>query len=164
LELPLIYVLKDMELAGVKLDVALLRELSGQLAAQLGKLERDITAVAGRPFNINSTQQLSDILFKELKLPSVGLRTTKSGHFSTAAEVLEGLLGKHPIIDLILQHRSVAKLKSTYVDALPAMVNPATGRVHTTYNQIGIATGRLSSSDPGLQNIPIRSAQGREIR
>jgi DNA polymerase-1 len=164
LELPLIYVLKDMELAGVKLDVALLRELSGQLAAQLGKLERDITAAAGRPFNINSTQQLSDILFKELKLPSVGLRTTKSGHFSTAAEVLEGLLGKHPIIDLILQHRSVAKLKSTYVDALPAMVNPATGRVHTNYNQIGIATGRLSSSDPGLQNIPIRTEQGREIR
>jgi DNA polymerase-1 len=164
LELPLIYVLKDMELAGVKLDVSALQQMSIQMAGRLAQLEREIHQAAGTAFNINSTQQLSDVLFGKLGLPTEGLNKTKSGHYSTAAGVLEELKGKHEAIDLILEHRTLAKLKSTYVDALPTMVNPKTGRVHTNYNQIGISTGRLSSSEPNLQNIPIRTEQGREIR
>ncbi len=164
LELPLIYVLKDMELAGIKLDAAALGQLSIQMAHRLAELEQEIYAAAGLSFNINSTQQLSDVLFGKLALPTEGLSKTKSGHYSTAAGVLEELRGRHEVIDLILQQRSLTKLKSTYVDALPAMVNPQTGRVHTNYNQIGISTGRLSSSEPNLQNIPIRTEQGREIR
>lgn len=164
LELPLIYVLKDMELAGIKLDVAYLNQISEQLGQRLIELEQEIHRVAGESFNINSTQQLSDILFKKFKLPTSVSRKTKSGHYSTAAGVLERLQGQHEIIDLILEHRSLAKLKSTYVDALPELVNPRTGRIHTNYNQIGISTGRLSSSNPNLQNIPIRTQQGREIR
>jgi DNA polymerase-1 len=164
LELPLIYVLKDMELAGIKLDTDALRQMSAQLSRRLGELEQEIYQSAGQEFNINSTQQLSDMLFGKLSLPTEGLKKTKSGHYSTAAGVLEGLKGQHEIIDFILEQRTLAKLKSTYVDALPALVNPQTGRVHTNYNQIGISTGRLSSSDPNLQNIPIRTAQGREIR
>ncbi|MCB0169379.1 MAG: DNA polymerase I [Anaerolineae bacterium] len=164
LDLPLIYVLIDMELAGIKLDTDALRQMSNQMARRLGELEQEVYQVAGVEFNLNSTQQLSDVLFKNLGLPTQGLRKTKSGFYSTAANVLEGLQGQHPIIELILEHRTLAKLKSTYVDALPALVNPRTGRVHTNYNQIGISTGRLSSSDPNLQNIPIRTEQGREIR
>ncbi|RMF00515.1 MAG: DNA polymerase I, partial [Chloroflexi bacterium] len=164
LELPLIYVLKDMELAGIKLDTAALRQMSNRLAARLAELQQEIQQLAGVEFNINSTQQLSDVLFGKLGLPTAGLRKTKSGHYSTAAGVLESLQGKHPIIELILEQRTLAKLRSTYVDALPALVNPATGRVHTNYNQVGISTGRLSSNNPNLQNIPIRTEQGREIR
>ena len=164
LELPLIYVLKDMELAGIKLDVAALGQMSQELAGRLGELEVEIQQLAGLAFNINSTQQLSDVLFGKLGLPSEGLKKTKSGHYSTAAGVLESLQGRHPIIDLILEQRTLAKLQSTYVDALPGLVNSQTGRVHTNYNQIGISTGRLSSSNPNLQNIPIRTEQGREIR
>jgi len=164
LELPLIYVLKDMELAGIKLDTGALRQMSVQLSRRLGKLEQEIHQSAGQEFNINSTQQLSDVLFGKLGLPTEGLKKTKSGHYSTAAGVLEGLKGQHEIIDFILEQRTLAKLISTYVDALPTLVNPQTGRVHTNYNQIGISTGRLSSSDPNLQNIPVRTAQGREIR
>ncbi|HMQ52297.1 MAG TPA: DNA polymerase I [Anaerolineae bacterium] len=164
LELPLIYVLKDMELAGIKLDSEFLGQVSQQLTRRLNELEREIYAAAGTEFNINSTQQLSDVLFGKLQLPAHGLKKTKSGHYSTAAGVLEGLQGQHEIIDLMLEQRTLVKLKSTYVDALPAMVNPATGRVHTNYTQTGISTGRLSSSNPNLQNIPIRTEQGREIR
>jgi len=164
LELPLIYVLKDMELAGIKLDIDALRQMSQEMTGRLGELERDICEIAGLQFNINSTQQLSDVLFGKLALPTAGLRKTKSGHYSTAADVLESLRGLHEIVELILEHRSLAKLKSTYIDALPALANPATGRVHTNYNQIGISTGRVSSSEPNLQNIPVRSEQGREIR
>ncbi|GAB4432239.1 MAG: DNA polymerase I [Anaerolineae bacterium] len=164
LEIPLISVLKDMELAGIKLDTGVLAQMGQDMATRLGQLELEIHQLAGEEFNVNSTQQLSDILFKKLGLPSAGLKKTKSGHFSTAAGVLEGLQGLHPMVDLILEQRSLAKLKSTYVDALPAIVNPQTGRVHTNYNQVGIATGRLSSSEPNLQNIPIRTEQGREIR
>lgn len=164
LELPLIYVLKDMELAGIKLDTAALRQMSSQMAERLDEVEKEIYAAAGTEFNINSTQQLSDVLFGKLGLPTAGLKKTKSGHYSTAAGVLESLQEEHDIIKLILEQRSLGKLKSTYVDALPAMVNPNTGRVHTNYNQIGVSTGRLSSSDPNLQNIPIRTEQGREIR
>ncbi|NJN96421.1 MAG: DNA polymerase I [Anaerolineales bacterium] len=164
MELPLIYVLKDMELAGVKLDTSALGVMSKQMAQRLAELEHEIHRAAGLTFNINSTQQLSDLLFNKLGLPTEGLSKTKSGHYSTAAGVLEELKGKHEVIDLILEHRGLTKLKSTYVDALPLMVNPKTGRVHTNYNQIGISTGRLSSSEPNLQNIPIRTEQGREIR
>jgi DNA polymerase-1 len=164
IELPLIYVLKDMELAGIKLDTAALAQMSIQMAQRLAELEQEIHRTAGVSFNINSTQQLSDVLFGKLGLPTEGLSKTKSGHYSTAAGVLEELKGQHEAIDLILEHRRLTKLKSTYVDALPAMLNPHTGRVHTNYNQIGISTGRLSSSEPNLQNIPIRTEQGREIR
>ncbi|HEX9925547.1 MAG TPA: DNA polymerase I, partial [Anaerolineae bacterium] len=164
LELPLIYVLKDMELAGIKLDVDILRQMSHQLAARLLELEKEIHAIVGTAFNINSTQQLSDILFGKLGLPTAGLKKTKSGHYSTAADVLESLRGQHEVIEFILEQRTLAKLISTYVDALPALVNPQTGRVHTNYNQIGVSTGRLSSNSPNLQNIPIRTEQGREIR
>lgn len=164
IELPLIYVLMEMELAGIKVDVAVLKEISRQLSRRLGELEAEIRQMAGVDFNINSTQQLSDVLFGKLKLPTAGLRKTKSGHYSTAAGALEDLAGKHPIIDLILEHRTLKKLQNTYVDALPKLVNPRTGRVHTNYNQIGISTGRLSSNNPNLQNIPIRTPQGREIR
>jgi DNA polymerase-1 len=164
IELPLIDVLKDMELAGIKLDVAALGQMSIQMTGRLAQLEQEIYRAAGVVFNINSTQQLSDVLFGKLGLPTEGLSKTKSGHYSTAAGVLEELKGQHEAIDLILEHRRLTKLKSTYVDALPAMLNPHTGRVHTNYNQIGISTGRLSSSEPNLQNIPIRTEQGREIR
>ncbi|MCB0153572.1 MAG: DNA polymerase I, partial [Anaerolineae bacterium] len=164
LEMPLIYVLKDMELAGIRLDVPVLRQMSTEITGRLNELELNIYEVAGTEFNINSTQQLSDVLFGKMGLPTQGLKKTKSGHFSTAAGVLEQFQGQHEIIDLILEQRTLAKLKSTYIDALPTMVNPHTGRVHTNYNQIGVSTGRLSSSNPNLQNIPIRTEQGREIR
>jgi DNA polymerase-1 len=163
-EMKLLPVLAAMEMAGVRLDVAFLGQMSEQLAARLGELEARIHNAAGYAFNVNSTQQLSDVLFKKLELPTQGLRRTKSGHFSTAASVLERLRGKHPIIDLILEYRGLAKLKSTYVDALPQMVHPDTGRVHTSYNQTGTVTGRISSSDPNLQNIPIRTEIGRQVR
>jgi len=141
-----------------------LDRMSEELATRLGELEARIQEVVGYAFNVNSTQQLSDALFKRLGLPTQGLRRTKSDHFSTAAAVLEKLRGKHPVIDLILEQRGLAKLKSTYVDALPRLVNPRTGRLHTSYNQTGTVTGRLSSSDPNLQNIPIRTVLGRQVR
>ena len=164
LEMPLIPALAAMEMAGVRLDAAVLEQMSEELAARLGELESSIQDMVGYAFNVNSTQQLSDALFKTLALPTQGLRRTKSGHYSTAASVLGRLRGKHPVIDLILEQRALAKLKSTYVEALPQMVNPRTGRVHTSYKQTGTVTGRLSSSDPNLQNIPIRTELGRQVR
>ncbi len=163
-EMPLMPALAEMEMAGVRLDVALLDRMSEELTGRLGELENQIQDVVGYAFNVNSTQQLSDALFKTLGLPTQGLRRTKSGHFSTAANVLERLRGKHRVIDLILEQRALAKLNSTYVDALPRMVNLRTGRLHTSYNQTGTVTGRISSSDPNLQNIPIRTALGRQVR
>ncbi len=163
-EMPLVRVLADMEMKGVKLDVEYLGEMSDRLHEQLNDLERQIHDMVGQPFNVNSTQQLSDALFIQLGLPTQGVSKTKTGHYSTAASVLEKLKGEHPIIDLILDHRELAKLRSTYVDALPQLVNPRTGRVHTSYNQTGTVTGRISSSDPNLQNIPIRTELGREVR
>ncbi|MDM8528022.1 DNA polymerase I [Anaerolineales bacterium HSG24] len=164
MDLPLIYVLKDMELAGIRLNVPLLQKMSTTMSGQLNKLTDQIHALVGKRFNLNSSQQLSDVLFKDLGLPTKGLKKTKSGHYSTAAGVLEGLEGLHDVIGLMLQNRQLTKLKSTYVDALPLLINPHTHRIHTSYNQIGIATGRLSSSNPNLQNIPIRTPQGRAIR
>ena len=163
-EMPLMPVLAAMEMSGVRLDVAQLGRMSEELAGRLSELDARIQEMVGYAFNVNSTQQLSDALFKRLGLPTQGLRRTKSGHFSTAAGVLERLRGKHAVIDLILEQRGLAKLKSTYVDALPRLVNPHTGRLHTSYKQTGTVTGRLSSSDPNLQNIPIRTELGRQVR
>ncbi len=163
-EMPLIPALAAMEMNGVQLDATFLGRMSEELAVRLGELDARIQEMVGYAFNVNSTQQLSDALFKTLGLPTQGLRRTKSGHFSTAASVLERLRGKHAVIDLILEQRGLAKLKSTYVDALPRLVNPHTGRLHTSYKQTGTVTGRLSSSNPNLQNIPIRTELGRQVR
>ncbi len=164
IEMPLVPVLVDIERTGVKVDVEFLRQMSTELTARVRKLEREIQEIAGIAFNVNSTQQLSDILFGKLGLPTDGLKKTQSGAYSTAADVLEGLRGRHEIIELILEQRQLTKLLGTYVDALPGLVNARTGRVHTSFNQTGAETGRLSSSNPNLQNIPIRSDIGREIR
>lgn len=160
-EMPLVTVLAEMERAGIALDVAVLADLSQEMMKIIGEREGSIYQQVGRRFNINSTQQLGQILFQELKLPSG--RRTKTG-FSTDSEVLEGLRGKHPMVDEILEYRQLIKLKNTYVDALPSLINPDTGRVHTDFNQTIAATGRLSSSNPNLQNIPIRGELGRRIR
>jgi DNA polymerase-1 len=166
LEMPLIGVLSDMEQAGVALDVQFFQQMSRDLQQQLIKLEVEIHDIAGGPFNINSTQQLSDVLFKKLDLPHEGLKRNKSGHYSTAANVLEGLKASDTtgIINAISKYRELRKLKSTYVDALPQMVNPQTHRIHTSFNQTGAVTGRIASSSPNLQNIPIRSKVGQQIR
>ncbi len=163
-ELPLIPVLMDMEMTGVKLDVPFLREISRELAGKLQALEEEIHKLVGYRFNINSPEQLSDALFGKLGISAQGIPKTKSGHYSTSADVLEKLRGRHPVIELLLEHRHLAKIKSTYVDALPGMVNKTTGRVHTSYNQTGTVTGRLSSSDPNLQNIPTRTDIGKAVR
>ena len=163
-EMPLVPVLVAMEQAGVRLDVDYLHEMSGMLGERLSELTGQIYQMVGHPFNVDSTQQLSNALFGTLKLPTQGVRRTKSGHYSTAADVLENLRGKHEVIDLLLEQRALSKLKSTYVEALPQLVNPATGRVHTSFNQTGTVTGRISSSNPNLQNIPIRTEQGRQVR
>ena len=161
LEMPLVPVLVTMQRHGIKLDSAVLREMSEDLRQQMFQVEESLYQSIGHTVNINSPLQLSDLLFKELGLPKT--KRTKTG-YSTDANSLEGLKGFHPVVDQILEYRQVSKLKSTYVDALPEMVNPATGRVHTSYNQAGSATGRMSSSDPNLQNIPIRTEMGRQVR
>lgn len=161
IEIPLIEVLARMEHTGVAIDVDYLRGMSSQLEQTLNTLTSDIHKAAGVPFNINSTQQLSEILFTTLKLSPV--RKTKTG-FSTDVAVLESLRKEHPIVEKLLEYRQLAKLKSTYVDALPQLIDPVTKRVHTSFNQTVAATGRLSSSDPNLQNIPIRTDIGRSIR
>jgi len=160
-EMALIPVLVAMEKSGILLDTNLLREMSRELGQQLLRLEKEIYSSVGHQFNINSPQQLGRVLFEELRLPQS--RKTKTG-YSTEASVMEALRGVHPVIEFILEYRQLSKLKSTYVDALPALINHKTGRVHTTFNQTGTTTGRLSSSDPNLQNIPIRSELGNRIR
>ncbi len=161
-EMPLVPVLLGMERNGVALDKELLRQMSHRLGEQLMRLEAEIYNSVGHRFNINSPQQISSVLFEELKLSSA--RKTKSGFFSTDASIIEGLRGAHPIVDNLLQYRHLAKLKSTYIDALPSLINPKTGRVHTSFNQTRTATGRLSSSEPNLQNIAVRDELGKEIR
>jgi DNA polymerase-1 len=160
-EMALIPVLVTMEKNGILLDTNLLREMSLEMGKELLKLEKEIYSSVGHQFNINSPQQLGRVLFGELRLPQS--RKTKTG-YSTEASVMEALRGVHPIIEFILEYRQLSKLKSTYVDALPALINHKTGRVHTSFNQTGTATGRLSSSDPNLQNIPIRGEIGNKIR
>ena len=161
IEMPLVDVLASMEREGVALDTAVLADMSREMTEVIGSLEGRIYESVGHRFNINSTQQLGQVLFGELKLPHG--RRTKTG-YSTDNEVLENLRGKHAIVDDILEYRQLIKLKSTYVDALPSLINPDTGRVHTDFNQTVAATGRLSSSNPNLQNIPIRGEVGRKIR
>ncbi|HEX9871685.1 MAG TPA: DNA polymerase I, partial [Candidatus Tectomicrobia bacterium] len=165
-EIPLIAVLKDMEQAGVCLDVPLLQHMSHEMNRQLLILTQEIYDLAGERFNINSTQQLGRLLFDKLEIHKAQgvkrVRKTKTG-YSTDVAALEQFKD-HPLVGKMLEYRQLAKLKSTYVDALPQLVNPHTGRVHTSYNQTVAATGRLSSSDPNLQNIPARTELGREIR
>ncbi len=161
LEMPLVPVLAEMELAGVSIDLAYLQQVSRELYEQLQRLDQEIADVAHGPINVNSPQQLARFLFEDLDLP--GGRKTKSG-YSTDATVLEGLRDQHPVIPKILEFRQLSKLKGTYVDALPLLVDAKTHRVHTSFNQTVAATGRLSSSDPNLQNIPIRTEVGQKVR
>ncbi len=165
IDLPLTPVLAEMEMTGVLLDLPFLKKMSDELAIRLSEIEKQVFDSVGKPFNINSTQQLSEVLFTRLRLepPDKGKKTA-SGHYSTSAEVLEALRGKHPVADWVLENRELSKLKSTYLDALPEAVDEKTGRVHTSYSQIGAVTGRLSSNNPNLQNIPIRTETGRRVR
>jgi DNA polymerase-1 len=165
IEMPLISVLAEMEMSGILINLPFFADMSKELQGRLHEIEKQVFKSVGKEFNLNSTQQLSDVLFKQLRLepPDRGKKTV-SGHYSTSAAVLDNLRGKHEVVDWILEHRELSKLKSTYLDALPAAVNVNTGRVHTSYSQTGAITGRLSSSNPNLQNIPIRSAEGRRVR
>lgn len=164
LEMPLIPVIAAIERAGVVLDKQYLSDLSDKLGGMLAELEKGIYESSGYgQFNINSPKQLNEVLFGKLGLSVEGIKKTTHG-YSTDAAVLDSLRGQHPVVDKILEYREVTKLKGTYVDALPELINPQTGRVHTSYNQAGSTTGRLSSSNPNLQNIPIRTELGREVR
>jgi DNA polymerase-1 len=161
IEIPLIEVLADMEMTGIRIDLALMKDLSEELQKEISSVEERIYFIAGERFNINSPKQLQEILFDKLKLRTV--KRTKTG-YSTDVDVLEELSLEHELPGEILEHRTLSKLKNTYVDALPRLVNPETGRVHTSFNQTVTATGRLSSSDPNLQNIPVRGRWGTRIR
>lgn len=161
IEMPLVPVLVEMEWHGVRIDGAYLQELSVRLQTQIESIEHEIHALAGEAFNVGSPKQLGVVLFEKLKLPVV--KKTKTG-YSTDADVLQTLLDQHPIVRKIIEYRELSKLRSTYAEALPKLVNPHTGRIHTKLNQTVTATGRLSSSEPNLQNIPIRTEVGREIR
>jgi DNA polymerase-1 len=163
IEIPLVSVLEEMEAVGVTVDVGFLESYSKELQQQSVEMQDKIFASAGVQFNISSPQQVGNILFEHLKL-SDKPKKTKTGQYQTDEETLQSLKGKHEIIDHILSFRALQKLKSTYVDALPQLVKPSTGRVHTSFNQAVAATGRLSSNNPNLQNIPIRTEMGREIR
>jgi DNA polymerase-1 len=173
-EMPLVPVLVDMQRAGVAINSEMLTEMSEELGAQLGEIQHDMYLTVGHEFNINSSQQLGDVLFNELRLPPT--RRTQKGH-STDAAALDGLKelldqgrgeGVDPkaydVLDKVLEYRQLSKIKSTYVDALPNLVNPKTGRIHTSFNQTGSATGRISSNDPNVQNIPVRTELGRKVR
>ena len=162
-ELPLINVLCDMECEGINLDVDFLKKNSEELNTELIELRSNVFKIAGSEFNLDSPKQLGEILFVKMEIPYTG-KKTKTGQFSTNEETLSQLEGEHEIIPSILKYRELKKLKSTYVDALPALINPRTGRLHTTFNQTIAATGRLSSINPNLQNIPIRTERGRQVR
>ncbi|MDR0871059.1 MAG: DNA polymerase I [Planctomycetaceae bacterium] len=161
IELPLVYALTEMEVAGITVNADVLKRLGQKLSEQLETLEEEIYELAGHQFNVASPKQLGVVLFDELGLKTV--RKTKTGQ-STDIEVLEELASEHPLPEKIVRHRTLSKLKGTYVDALPLLIHPKTGRIHTSFNQIVTATGRLSSSNPNLQNIPVRTAEGKEIR
>ena len=163
IEIPLIEVLSTMERNGVKIDTKALENISEKLAKEIDAIEKDIYQMGGKAFNIGSPKQLGDILFDELKIVDKP-KLTRTKQYSTSEDVLQKLRDKHPIIEKVLEYRSLTKLKSTYVDALPGLVNKKTGRLHTSYNQAVAATGRLSSNNPNLQNIPIRTERGKEIR
>ncbi len=163
IEMPLVQVLAEMEICGVRIDTEALRRSSADLGKRLAAIEQEIYELAGTPFNISSARQVGEILFERLKIDEKA-RKTKTGQYSTTEEVLEKLRYRHPVVDKILTYRGLRKLLSTYIDALPELINPATGKIHTSFNQTVTATGRLSSSNPNLQNIPIRDDEGREIR
>jgi len=163
IDLPLAYVLARMEQTGIRIEPDQLRLLSERLESEIQRLASEIYQLAGKPFNINSPVQLGKILFEEMNLPAP-VKYGKGKTISTAADVLEGLAAEHEIARKVLDYRQLTKLKGTYIDALPSLIDPKTGRLHTTFNQAGAATGRLSSSNPNLQNIPIRTELGREIR
>ncbi len=163
IDLPLVQVLAGMEQAGVKIDREVLKEMSSRLEGEVETKANEIYEQAGSRFNINSPKQLGDVLFNQMNLPKP-VKYGKGKAISTAVDVLENLAETHDIARMVLEYRQLSKLKSTYVDALPALLNPATGRLHTTFGQTGTATGRLSSANPNLQNIPIRTELGREIR
>jgi len=162
-ELPLVPILRKMEQAGVRFDVGLLKQAEQELTTELNALEAEITDLAGTAFNINSPRQVGEILFDKLKLDSKA-KKSKTGQYSTSEEILQALKDKHPIVGMILEQRELKKLISTYISALPTYINPKTGKIHTTYNQTVTATGRLSSSNPNLQNLPIRTERGQLIR
>jgi len=163
IEMPLVYVLTDMEWTGVNLDTEALGQSAEGLRQRLQAIEIDIYTMAGEEFNINSAKQVGEVLFNRLRIIEKA-KKTKTGQYITSEEVLENLKGKHPVIAKILEYRGLKKLLSTYIEALPELINPQTGKIHTSYNQTVAATGRLSSSNPNLQNIPIRDSEGREIR
>lgn len=163
LEMPLVPVLADMEQAGVRFDRKVLREASVVLTEEMNRTENEIQAMAQQPFNLNSPKQVGEILFDRLRLDPKA-KKTKNGQYITSEEVLLSLAHVHPIVNKILDYRALKKLLSTYIDALPELIDPVTGKIHTTYNQTITATGRLSSSNPNLQNLPIRSERGRDIR
>ena len=163
IEMPLVRVLAYMERNGARISTDTLQETSRYFTERLLQIENDIYGLAGFTFNIASPKQVGEVLFERLKIVDKA-KKTKSGQYSTSEEVLEGLRSKHPIVEKILEHRGLKKLLSTYVDALPALINPQTGKIHTSFNQTVTATGRLSSSNPNLQNIPIRNEDGKEIR
>jgi len=163
IERPLITVIAEMELAGIKVDPAILRQMSADFGKKLVTLEEEIQKLAGHPFNVGSPKQLGAVLFDEMGIE--GGKKTKTGDWSTAADVLEKLSEQgYEIVDKVLEWRQLSKLKSTYTDSLPGEINPKTGRIHTSFHMTGTSTGRLASSDPNLQNIPIRSEEGRKIR
>lgn len=163
IEMPLVKVLAEMEFQGVSIDTESLKQASVSMTSTLAELEKEIQVLAGKPFNVNSPKQIGEILFETLGIDSKA-KKTKTGQYSTSEDVLENLKGKHPIVEKILEQRGLKKLLSTYIDALPALINPSTHKIHTSFNQAITATGRLSSSNPNLQNIPIRDAVGRDIR
>ena len=162
-EMPLVPVLAAMEREGIAIDTETLKKYSTQLATEISVIELEIQNLAGTPFNISSPKQVGDILFEVLKI-SAKPKKTKTGQYATGEDILQKLIKNHPIIEKILEYREMMKLKNTYVDTLPEMMNVKTGRIHTSYNQVVAATGRLSSDNPNLQNIPVRTARGREIR
>jgi DNA polymerase-1 len=164
IEMPLVPVLASMEAEGFKIDRNALEDYSLELQSEISVLENEIMDLAGMKFNISSPKQMGEVLFDHLRILEKPKQTSKTKQYSTGEEVLQKLIHKHPIIQKILDYRSLTKLKSTYVDTLPALINPRTGRVHTTFNQAVASTGRLSSNNPNLQNIPVRTERGREIR
>ena len=163
IEMPLIYVLVEMEATGVKLDTVALKQSSEELTAALNNLEKEIYELAGVKFNINSSKQVGEVLFEHLKIEEKA-KKTKTGSYSTSEDILEKIRSKHPVVGKLLEYRGLKKLLSTYIDALPELINPETGKIHTSFNQTVTATGRPSSTNPNLQNIPIRDELGREIR
>ena len=163
IEMPLIYVLAEMEYTGVTVDTVALKQSSEELTATLKKLEKEIYELAGKKFNINSARQVGEILFVHLKLEEKA-KKTRTGSYSTSEDILEKMRSKHPVVGKLLEYRGLKKLLSTYIDALPELINPKTGKIHTSYNQAVTSTGRLSSTNPNLQNIPVRDELGREIR